>query len=117
MHPWNGAEVVLFTMAKLELTKKKISNVKKSTWRGHVFPIAKETSNVKNFSISFHIYKRTFFVISNFTRIEEMVFVSQPSLFTFFNVIYEVNLSRDGFLYYKYTLESSAVGVKTFSKI
>ena len=59
------------------------------------FPIARETSNGK----SFHIYKWIFFTISNSAQIEEMVSVSQPSLFTFFNVIYEVNLSRDGFLY------------------
>ena len=50
MHPWNGAEVVLFIMAKLVLTKKSLfSNVKKSTLHGLVFPNAKETSSVKSF--------------------------------------------------------------------
>ena len=47
------------------------------------FPFVRETLNGKNFSISFHIYKWTFFAISSFAQIEEMVFVCQPSLFTF----------------------------------
>ena len=71
MHPWNGAEVVLFIMAKPETAKKKINfrMLENSTCYGKVFPIARETSTGKSFSLSFHIYKWTFFVISNFAQI------------------------------------------------
>ena len=83
----------------LKWQKIQFSNVKKNQLDTEMFsPFVRETLNGKSFSISFHIYKWIFFAISSFAQIEEMVFVSQPSLFTFFNVINEVNLSRDGFL-------------------
>jgi hypothetical protein len=56
---------LLWQNLKWQKKKKKKIQIK-STCYGKVFPIARETSTGKSFSLSFHIYKWTFFVISNF---------------------------------------------------
>jgi hypothetical protein len=74
--------------------------LKKSICYGKVFRIARETSTGKSFSLSFHIYKWTFFVISNFAqKHRKNGFCKAAITLNFFNVIYEANLRRDVFLY------------------